>query len=88
MRKLILYIAASLDNYIATTDGGVNWLNDNELELPEEDYGYGDFYRTIDTTLMGNNTYRFIMNHDVPFPYPDKKNYVFSRSRTSQGLKH
>jgi dihydrofolate reductase len=84
MRKVILYTAASLDNYIATTDGGVDWLDDPEFALPDEDYGYGDFYKTIDTTLMGNKTYRFILDQDVPFPYPDKKNYVFSRSRTNQ----
>ena len=80
MRKVILYTAASLDSYIATPDGGVDWLDSPEFATPEEDYGYGDFYKSIDTTLMGNKTYRFILDQDVPFPYPDKNNYVFSRS--------
>jgi len=80
MRQVILYIAASLDNFIARTDGNVDWLSSPEFLIPDEDYGYGNFYPTIDTTLMGNSTYRFIMDQDVPFPYPDKTNYVFSRS--------
>ena len=84
MRKVILYTAASLDNYIATPDGGVDWLSSPEFVKPDEDYGYGDFYKSIDTTLMGHSTYRFILDQDVPFPYPDKKNYVFSRSSTDR----
>jgi dihydrofolate reductase len=80
MRKMILYIAASLDNYIARADGKVDWLEAPELRLPGEDYGYAEFYRSIDTTLMGNRTYQAIQGFDVPFPYPDKTNYVFTRS--------
>ena len=80
MRKLILYIAASLDNYIARPDGNVEWLNAPELQLPGEDYGYADFYRSIDTTLMGRRTYKQILGFDVPFPYRDKTNFVFTRS--------
>lgn len=79
---MILYVAASLDSYIARPDGNVDWLNDPELQLPGEDYGYQDFYGSIDTTLMGHRTYRAILGFDVPFPYPDKTNYVFSRSAT------
>jgi len=80
MRQVILYIAASLDNYIARRDGNVDWLSSPEFLIPDEDYGYNNFYPTIDTTLMGNSTYRFILDQDVPFPYPDKTNYVFSHS--------
>ncbi|MEM9937024.1 MAG: dihydrofolate reductase, partial [Bacteroidota bacterium] len=31
------------------------------------------------TTLMGNGTYRLVQSFDVPFPYPDKTNYVFTK---------
>ena len=85
MRKLILYIAASIDNYIARPDGDVEWLNAAELRLPGEDYGYADFYQAVDTTLMGNRTYQVIQGFDVPFPYPDKTNYVFTRSDIRAG---
>ena len=43
------------------------------------DYGYRDFYASIDTTLMGNATYPVTLTVDT-FPYPEKTNYVFTRS--------
>jgi dihydrofolate reductase len=80
MRQVVLYIAASLDNYIARHDGDVEWLNSSDYSLKNEDYGYDKFLKTIDTTLMGHNTYKMILGFDMPFPYPDKTNYVLSRS--------
>jgi len=88
MRQLVLYIAASLDNYIARPDGDVEWLNSADYSLKNEDYGYSDFYKSIDTTLMGNNTYKMILGFDMPFPYPEKTNYVFSRSARNQGTEY
>lgn len=77
MRKVILYIATSLDGFIAKKDGGLDWLE--KFPHPEgEDYGYVDLLNRIDTTLMGRNTYDFVANYDGPFPYPDTTNYVFS----------
>ncbi|HRH03008.1 MAG TPA: dihydrofolate reductase family protein [Bacteroidia bacterium] len=84
MRNVILYIAASLDNYIARLDGNVDWLDYPDYHLPNEDYCYSDFYKNIDTTLMGNNTYKTVLGFDVPFPYPDKTNYIFTRSTNEQ----
>ena len=80
MKKVILYIAASIDGYIARTDGNVDWLHDPDYIVEGDDMGYGAFYASIDTTLMGNATYQEVLGFDVPFPYPDKKNYAFSRS--------
>jgi dihydrofolate reductase len=78
MRNLILYIATSLDGFIARLDGRVDWLdaipNPNQL-----DYGYADFYGSVDTTLMGNTTYQAVLDFGGEFPYADKTNYVFSR---------
>ena len=84
MRQIILYTAASLDNYIARTDGDTKWLHSPEYMIDNEDYGYEDFYKTIDTTLMGNNTYKILSGFGEPFPYSGKKNYVFSRVKTNQ----
>lgn len=79
MRPVILYIATSLDGFIARTNGQFDWLdavpNPNQL-----DYGYTEFLATVDTTLMGYNTYQVILDMGGDFPYPDQKNYVFSRS--------
>ncbi|HDZ17627.1 hypothetical protein LCGC14_1469510 [marine sediment metagenome] len=74
MRKIILYIATSLDNFIAKKDGNVDWL------FHDKDYGYNNFYESIDTTLMGNNTYKQVSGLGE-FPYKEKCNYVFTRSR-------
>lgn len=80
MRKLKLYIAASLDGFIATPDGSVTWLEEAAQEKDPNAYGYKSFLDSIDTTIMGYNTYKFLEDLDIPFPYPDKKNFVFSSS--------
>lgn len=78
MRKLICYIAATADGFIARPDGNIDWLT----SLPDpvdDDYGYAEFLSGIDTTLMGNATYKEVLGFGEPFPYPDLKNYVFTR---------
>ena len=74
MRKLKLYIATSLDGYIAGPNGEIDWLDVGG----DQDYGYQEFYASIDTTLMGNSTYPVTLTVDK-FPYPDKTNYVFTK---------
>ena len=73
MRKIILFIASSLDGYIAKNDGNVDWL---PVSGPS---GYGDFYKSIDTVIMGKTTYDQILTFGA-YPYPDKKSYVFTRN--------
>jgi dihydrofolate reductase len=84
MRKVILYSALSLDGFIARKDGNIDWLHDDSMALEGEDYGYGELMDSIDSTLMGANTFRQVISFDMPFPYEDKKNYVFSRKRNWQ----
>ncbi|WP_103864425.1 dihydrofolate reductase family protein [Aquimarina sp. I32.4] len=80
MRKIKLYIAMSLNGKIAKKDGDVHWLE--SIPNPDKiDYGYQDFYKTIDTTIQGRNTYDQIMSWGIDFPYSDKKNYVFTRQK-------
>ncbi len=80
MRKLKLYIFASLNGKIATSDGGVDWLN--TIPNPEgSDYGYSKFYDSIDTTIQGYSTYKQIISWDMEFPYKEKTNYVFTRKK-------
>ena len=83
MRKLKLYTAASLDSYIAGLNGEIDWL----AAGGNLDYGYQEFYASIDTTLMGNSTYK--LTQTVPkFPYPDKTNYVFTRGAPTPDTAH
>lgn len=78
-RKLVLYIASSLDGYIATEDQNLDWLLSTE---GEGDNGYSAFYNTVDTILIGRVTYDWIMEHENgDFPYKGKECYVFSRTK-------
>lgn len=70
----------SLNGKIADTDGNVGWLE--RIPNPEKtDYGYIDFYNSIDTTIQGYSTYEQIMGWGIDFPYSDKKNYVLTRKK-------
>ena len=82
MRRIILYIATSIDGYIATEDGGVEWLN--EISNPtNEDHGFKDLLASIDTVLMGGKTYHEIIGFGISWPYKDKKSYVVSRRNSN-----
>lgn len=76
MRKLKLYTAVSMDGLIAGPNGEIDWLD----EPSGEDYGYTEFYESIDTTVMGMETYRLVLTADE-FPYSEKTNYVVTRSK-------
>lgn len=78
MRKLILYTAVSMDGYIAGDGDNLDWLMAYET-TPDTVAIYEALYDRIDTALMGNATYRFVVEAGVPDPYPDKKTVVFSR---------
>ena len=75
MRKVKLYIACSLDGKIARLNGAIDWLPDPS----EQDYGYNEFYNSLDATIMGFKTYE-VCRAFGEWVYPDKKTYVFSRS--------
>ena len=70
------YVAASLDGYIATPDGKVDWLA--SFEGGSEDYGYSQFLASIDALFLGSLTYEFILS--LPsWPYLNKPSWVFSQ---------
>jgi len=81
MKKIILYIAASLDQRIAEPDGGMEWLT-GFPNLEKNDYGYKDLLASIDTVIMSGRTYREILNMDVIWPYKQQKSYVVTRGWT------
>lgn len=85
-RKVTLFIATSLDGYIAAEDGSLDWLPgaSGEQTSENEDYGYQAFYDSIDTVLMGHATYRQILSFGGDFPYQGKTNYVFSHSKSGK----
>ncbi|MFN8305068.1 MAG: dihydrofolate reductase family protein [Saprospiraceae bacterium] len=75
-RRLFLFIAASLDGYIARPDGDISWLS--SVEVPGEDYGYGNFIDQVDTVILGRKTYEKVQSLGVAFPHQDKNVYVLS----------
>lgn len=82
-RKIILFIATSLDGYIAMENGDINWLNNVK---GEGDNGFAEFYQTIDTIVMGKTTYEHVLTLAEQFPHSDKKCYVFSTSSTGNNV--
>lgn len=77
-RKTILYIACSLDGYIAKPNDDLGFLS--IVEEPGEDYGYGAFIQTIDTVILGRKTYEWIMKIVPEFVHADKTTYVITRA--------
>ncbi|GAA0729423.1 hypothetical protein GCM10008905_29370 [Clostridium malenominatum] len=77
-RKVILYIAQSIDGYIAREDNDISWLS--IVERPNEDYGYENFIKTVDTVIMGRITYEKVLSFGIEFPYKGMKCYVLSKT--------
>ena len=78
MVEIVYYAAASLDGFIAGPDGSVDWLP--PIEPTGEDYGYQDFYATIDAVVMGSATYEQAQQQ-AAWPYAGKPCWVFTRQR-------
>lgn len=76
-RKLILYIACSLDGYIAKPNDNLDFLNIVQRE--GEDYGYGEFIASVDTVILGRKTYDWVVGHGYGFPHADKESYIITR---------
>ncbi len=76
-RKLILYIASSLDGYIAKPNDDLSFLS--VVEKVGEDYGYADFLSTVDTVILGRKTYDWVTKR-TDFPHTDKITYVLTRT--------
>ena len=76
MPHLIYYVASSLDGYIAIPDGGLEWLA--PFEGKDEEYGYTEFYESIDAVLLGSRTYEKCLTFGA-WPFPGKPSWVFSR---------
>lgn len=79
MRKVILYIAISLDGFIADPAGGVAWLGGEDPAV-DDMTGYACFIQNIDTVIMGGTTYRQIAEELSPqaWPYEGLQSYVFT----------
>ena len=75
MTQLSVFIATSIDGYIAALDGSLDWLEG--AARPGEDYGFDAFLATVDALAMGRGTYDHIAHLD-PMPFGDRQVYVFT----------
>jgi dihydrofolate reductase len=78
-RKVIVYIAASLDGYIAKPGDDLSFLS--AVAKEGEDYGYAGFISTVDTVILGRKTYDWVMTQVSEFPHADKETYVITRTQ-------
>lgn len=77
-RKVVLYISQSLDGYIARENNDISWLS--VVERDNEDYGYDDFVKSVDTVFMGRKTYEKVLTFGMEFPHKGRTCYVLSKT--------
>lgn len=82
IRKIVLFIAMSLDGYIADINGNVDWLKGQGDDAENIDT-YSEFVKDIDTILMGWNTYHQIVTELSPeqWVYEKYKTYVITHKK-------
>ncbi len=78
-RSVILYIAVSLDGYIASLNDDLNFLD--LVQKDGEDYGYADFIKTIDTVIIGRKTYDWVIKQVSYFPHADLNTFVITHQK-------
>jgi len=81
LRKVVLFIAMSLDGYIADSHGGTGWL-EGQVSGENDMVSYEAFIRNVDTVIMGANTYRQLVTELSPneWPYSDFTSYIITHA--------
>lgn len=75
-----VFVAASLDGFIARPDGELDWLDEaNALVPPDEDCGFSAFLSTVDAIVMGRSTFEKVLTFGH-WPYGDRPVYVLTRN--------
>ena len=82
MRKISLFIAMSLDGYIAKPNDDLSFLK--LVEKEGEDYGYAEFTDTIDTLIIGRRTYDYVLKEIGPSHYDNGQRDVYVITRTER----
>jgi dihydrofolate reductase len=79
-----VFIATSVDGFIARPDGGLEWLTgqpDDEAtgeHDPDQDFGYGEFLAGVDALVMGRATFDVVQGFAGDWPYGDRPVYVWT----------
>lgn len=62
--ETVVYIATSLDGFIARPDGAIDWLESTEPQVEGEDYGWAEFIASVDGIVMGRATFDQLLGFD------------------------
>jgi dihydrofolate reductase len=79
--KVSVFIATSIDGFIARENGDIDWLSGSEGEGSDEDYGYQEYMDSVDVLVMGRNTYEKVLTFGQwpgDWPYGNKPIVVLS----------
>ncbi len=71
-----VFIATSVDGYIAREDGRIDWLH--SVDRPGEDYGYQAFFDSVDGVVMGRTTYNAVLGFGGDWPFAGKRCVVLT----------
>lgn len=75
-----VFVGASLDGFIARTDGSIDWLHQSQAAVPPgEDFGFAKFIGSVDAMVMGRNTFEQVLTFDE-WPYGSTPVVVMSRT--------
>jgi dihydrofolate reductase len=74
--RKIVYIATSLDGFIARKNGDIDWLEEDQ----SYDY-YPEFIRNVEVILMGAGIYGKVMSFGIDWPYQKQMSYVFTHKK-------
>ena len=77
--KISVYIATSLDGFIARKDGDIDWLMSADDSEGQEDYGYKEFSDSVDCMVMGRNTLEKVMSFPE-WPYEGQRVIILSNA--------
>ena len=77
MTRCSVFIATSLDGFIARENGAIDWLS--IVERPDEDYGYAKFFDSVDTLVIGRKTYETVLGF-AAWPYAKKRVVVMTHA--------
>ena len=80
--EIYIFLAISLDGFIARNNGEIDWLEKFNSDDPNEDYGFGEFFKRMDCLVMGRKSFEKVLSFQK-WPYTGKPVQVLSRTLTS-----
>ncbi len=79
--KCSVYIATSVDGFIAKSDGNIDWLHNPEYNIEGEGFGFFEFIESVSALIMGRNTYEKVLSFGE-WPYTKPVFVLTSKTRT------